>query len=111
MKLPEKIEVSQGLFFKVIQKKMKQLGYTEPAKKTIAININQPEPAKWLVLLHEIMHIADIQNNDFNKKHKRLTEKQVTVISGTMFCILASSGIYGKKFSKKELTSFINNND
>lgn len=98
MGFPIRIMVAPDLYFEVKQisfrgKYRGKLGMIDLKKRIIFIEKNQPEAGKYNILIHEIIHLADIKNISNKLYKKGLSEPQATYLSANLFRMLAYSGL------------------
>lgn len=97
--IPVSIRVAINKSIPVIQKSLSgPLGYFDGKAEEIAIEKDQPEIGKWIILIHELIHAIDEQYVSRGLYKQRLTEKQVESISAGLFACLTLSGglpVYG----------------
>lgn len=92
---------------KVIQKKLGgKLGCLDINCNTIFIEKDQMEIGKMVILIHELIHLADLLNVESKIYKKGLTETQVESIAGILTILLISNNIISG-FSNKDIISFL----
>ena len=96
MKFPHQVQVGPKEWLPVLQKSIGngRLGYFDPKQGIICIEKDQPEADKYNILLHELIHVADLKNKICGAYKRGLTEPQVTFLAGALFPILAYSGLF-----------------
>lgn len=73
---------------------MEQLGYLDTKEWNITIKNDQPKTGKHLILLHEIIHLAAEHLKQVGLIKRQPDEKFVTYLAGTIFPMLALSGLW-----------------
>ena len=107
-KLPKKVYIASDKAIPVVQKKLEYvhaLGYYDQIEEQIAIEIEQEELGKWIVLIHEVLHALDAQNVANGLYKRKLTEDQVTYLASGLFASFALSGGL-PKFNKRTIINF-----
>lgn len=104
--IPSSIKVGNKTI-KIIEKSLNgKLGCLNTTGPTIFIEKDQPQIGKMIILIHELIHLADLMNLRAKVYKRGLTEAQVESTAGMLGLMLISNGII-KGWSKKELQEFI----
>lgn len=94
-RLPKKIFVAPDQTVSVIEKKMKDcLGCCNLRKEVIYINSDQHPVGKHCILFHEMIHIAAEKLKMSGLVKRQPSEEFVTNLTGTLFLMLALSGLW-----------------
>lgn len=106
-KIPKKVLVAGNRWIPVKQKNVDggKLGYWDADKQEIVISKHLSELGKFIILIHEIIHVLDAQNVANKLYKKNLSENQVTYLSAGLFATLSSSGILDG-FTAKQVRDF-----
>jgi hypothetical protein len=105
-KIPSSIKVGNKKI-KVVQKDLDgKLGCLNTISNTIFIEKNQPEVGKIIILIHELIHLADLMNVQAKVYKRRLTEAQVESTAGVLSLILVSNKIVCG-YSQKEINELL----
>lgn len=93
--VPSMIVASPGQELPVVQKCLGGgLGYFDPSTGEIAIEADQPEVGKHIILLHEMMHLAAEKMKQAGVCKRQPSEAFIENMAGTLFPMLALSGLW-----------------
>lgn len=81
------------------------LGYWDEAEAEIVIASNQRSIGKQIILLHELIHVVESKMLQAGVIKKRADHRFVTNLAGTLFGMLAASGLW-KGVSKEAALEF-----
>lgn len=92
--IPKTIRTNSGQSFPVVQKTLAcGLGYFDPNTAEIAIHKDQPEIGKWIILVHEMIHLicAGLKQDGTIKREPN--HKTITYLAGSLVAMMACSGM------------------
>lgn len=86
-----------------------RLGYFDERTGRIVIGSNQPEAAKHIVLLHELLHLVDAAMRQTGVTKRRVDHRWIESAAPNLLALLVLSGFY-TGIGKAELLSFMADN-
>jgi Zn-dependent peptidase ImmA (M78 family) len=93
--LPKHIVAAPGQLIPVVEKHIPNaLGYFDKKNLEICINSDLHPVDKHLILLHEMIHVAAEKFKISGMAIRQPSEKYVANLAGTLFLMLAMSGLW-----------------
>ena len=83
------------------------LGYYDEKKFEIVIKRNQPEAAKHITLVHEIIHVIETALLNEGIIKKRINHQFITQLAGLLVATLVLSNLWKPKITKEEILELI----
>jgi hypothetical protein len=87
--------------------KPETLGYLDKEKPEIVIKKDQPEAGKHIVLVHEIIHMAELLMIEEGIIKRRPSHEFVSNLAGILVATLVLSGLWAPPISKEEMLDLI----
>ena len=95
--LPSSLVVAPGQSWPIVEEYLDgALGCTDFGEGVIYIEKDQPKVGKHLILLHEAIHVACEKLIEAGIIKRQPKEQFVTYLAGTLFGILAGSGLWSR---------------
>lgn len=93
-KIPNQITANNGQSFRVVQKQSDRgLGYFNPKTLEIVIHEDQPEFGKWIILMHEMIHLICEGLKQHGTIKREPSHKTITYLAGSLVPMMAHSGM------------------
>lgn len=81
-------------------------GYFDAHAGEIVIDPDQPEPEKWIILFHELLHMAEANLLEGGILKRHVTHDYITHAAPLLFGTLAMSGVI-KGITSEEAKAFV----
>jgi len=101
-KLVTAVQISENNWWRVVQKPIEDLVQKDEKSKQFVVRIDLPEPIKNIVLLAEILKIANQKTAEASVSYAQLEEE----FAKRLYPILSYSGLWNDNLSKEELDDF-----
>lgn len=93
-KIPKAITANSGQPFAVVQKISERgLGYFDPKTLEITIHSEQPEFGKWIILVHEMIHLICEKLKQDGTIKREPSHDTITYLAGSLVPMMAHSGM------------------